>query len=112
MEELIWSNEDLNKALSQFRANQYEDKIDLELCCEKCGETVCDIEHADTLDVLMRTALDHVCVMEHKPTMGIQSCTLVFDGFDGNGWKYYRCIVHDVVQIGYEGSCERAGEEE
>lgn len=36
-------------------------KTDLELVHDACGVTVCDIEHGDTLDVLVRVVIDHVC---------------------------------------------------
>lgn len=49
--------------LSPFEARTSTDpvKTDLELTCLNCGAVVCDVEHGDTLDVLVRTAADHRC---------------------------------------------------
>lgn len=38
-----------------------EVKTDLELCCDRCGAVICDIEHGDTLRVLVSMTQDHAC---------------------------------------------------
>ena len=50
-----------DSVLEQFVATQSEDdvKTDLELIHEPCRRRVCDIQHGDTLAVLVRTALGH-----------------------------------------------------
>ena len=49
--------------LSQFEARTSDDEVkrDLELTCRSCDEVLCDIEHGDSLDVLVRTVADHSC---------------------------------------------------
>jgi hypothetical protein len=48
--------------LEQFETLQSDDEVktDLELTCRECGEHVCDVEHGDTLGVLVRTADGHM----------------------------------------------------
>lgn len=48
--------------LSHFEARQSSDcvKRDLELTCNDCGLHLCDIQVDDTLDVLARTATEHI----------------------------------------------------
>lgn len=50
-----------DNVLEQFVARQSDDdvKTDLELIHEPCGKQVCDIQHGDSLAVLVRTALGH-----------------------------------------------------
>lgn len=47
----------------QFVAKASDDavKTDLELRCVYCDEHMCDIEHGDTLAVLIRVVGDHEC---------------------------------------------------
>lgn len=42
-------------------ASDDEVKSDLELTCLRCGVRLCDVEHDDTLAVLVDTALEHQC---------------------------------------------------
>jgi hypothetical protein len=46
-----------------FEARQSDDvvKTDLELPCIDCGEVVCDMEHVDSLEVLVSVVLEHRC---------------------------------------------------
>ena len=50
------------ETLSRVVALESDDvvKRDLELTCTACGTVLCDIEHGDSLDVLIRTAAPHV----------------------------------------------------
>jgi hypothetical protein len=47
--------------LDTFTARRSDDTTgqDLELVCERCPDDVCDVEHGDTLAVLVDVALDH-----------------------------------------------------
>lgn len=53
----------LSDSLHRFELKQSDDlvKTDLEVTCTECGEVICDAEAGDTLDLLARTADDHVC---------------------------------------------------
>lgn len=46
-----------------FEARRSDDEVktDLELTCVLCGAVLCDIEHEDTVAVLMRVIDDHDC---------------------------------------------------
>lgn len=59
----ITLSDQLRERLDAFQAVQSDDivKTDLELTCLRCGEVVCDVEHQDTLLILVDTALTHVC---------------------------------------------------
>jgi hypothetical protein len=57
----IMANGDSAVNLSEFRAIARDDKIDLELVHDVCGETLCDVEHDDELQVLVKMAETHVC---------------------------------------------------
>lgn len=43
-------------------------KADLELTCNGCEAVICDAEAGDTLEVLARTAFDHLTVCERAVT--------------------------------------------
>lgn len=47
--------------LSRYEARASDDpvKTDLELMCEDCGEHLCDIEHGDSIAVLVSVCNDH-----------------------------------------------------
>jgi hypothetical protein len=47
--------------MEDFAAVQSDDmvKADLELTCLRCSLVLCDIEHDDTLSVLVSVATDH-----------------------------------------------------
>ena len=51
----------MSDVLGQFRLQASDDpvKTDLELTCQRCGMHVCDVEHGDTLLVLVETAERH-----------------------------------------------------
>ncbi len=53
----------VHDALSRFEARVSDDTVkrDPELVCSRCDEVLCDIEHGDTLDVLVGVATDHRC---------------------------------------------------
>lgn len=55
------TNEDVEQ-LEQFETLASDDsvKTDLELTCRVCRERVCDVEHGDTLSVLVGVAVDHL----------------------------------------------------
>jgi hypothetical protein len=55
--------------LNDMKAVQSDDplKRDLELTCTKCATVLCDIEHDDTLDVLVRIAHAHDCPRKDAP---------------------------------------------
>ncbi|SIH34610.1 Uncharacterised protein [Mycobacteroides abscessus subsp. abscessus] len=36
-------------------------KTDLEMICELCEGHLCDVQHEDTLDVLVSVATEHIC---------------------------------------------------
>lgn len=49
--------------LSEFEARVADDEVksDLELVHVPCGTHVCDIEHEDTIEVLVNVANNHTC---------------------------------------------------
>lgn len=47
--------------LNQVSLHQVGDKLDLEMHCDRCRTHLCDAEHGDTMNVLARVALEHVC---------------------------------------------------
>lgn len=53
------------EALRNFQARASSDpvKTDLELTCLLCGESVCDIEHEDTLNILVDVAIEHAATV-------------------------------------------------
>lgn len=56
--------------LDHFEARAADDevKIDLELFHSDCNEHVCDIEHGDTIAVLVRTCLAHAVECDQENT--------------------------------------------
>ena len=55
--------------LHQFEVKHSDDgaKHDMELHCTRCGEHLCDVEHGDTLDILVGMARDHACARLLSP---------------------------------------------
>jgi hypothetical protein len=52
----------LEDSLDRFRVDTDADRnADPYLICDDCGETLCTVEHGDTLGVLAFTALAHDC---------------------------------------------------
>jgi hypothetical protein len=51
------------RPLYTFQAVEPDDtaKDAMELRCTECGDLLCDIEHGDTLDVLVSVTRDHRC---------------------------------------------------
>lgn len=45
----------------EFVASDDGEKRDPEMRCTLCGEHLCDVEHGDTLDVIVAVADNHVC---------------------------------------------------
>lgn len=52
---------DVDGVLAGFEPRQSDDgvKSDLELTCTTCGIVLCDVEHGDGMDTLVRMCLDH-----------------------------------------------------
>lgn len=49
--------------LEEFELVRSDDavKTDLELICLRCAALICDVQADDTLGVLVRTAVSHIC---------------------------------------------------
>lgn len=54
----------------EARASDDPAKRDLELTCTMCGAVLCDIEHGDTLSVLMSMGREHMASAHHAQPGG------------------------------------------
>ena len=58
---------ELRMELITIRSSDDPVKMDMELTCGRCTGVICDVEHDDTLDLLMRTATSHLDGCEGLP---------------------------------------------
>jgi hypothetical protein len=62
---------------------------------------------ATLLDAI-EDAADSVPEPEHGPylpVLGASDCTYIFDGTDGDGTDWYRCLTHNDLSIGHDAPC-------
>lgn len=58
------SDFELRMELITIRTSNDPAKMDMELTCGRCTGVICDVEHDDTLDLLVRTAEGHLAQCE------------------------------------------------
>lgn len=51
----------LNSVVVEEEGTSPSDATMLVLTCQQCGDSLCEVEPADTMDVLVQTVIEHQC---------------------------------------------------